>query len=207
MTESRPYGVNARQNFPGSFIFTYNSHALYVYEPDSPPQPAGQPQIYGVSWNADGSLHVTGTLFNGISQGAAYGDDQQMDSNYPLARFTDSSGIVYYGRTYNWSSVSVQTGSKVVSTEVQLPAALFDIPDSLTLQIVANGNASPGYSMNGPVWVDFNYTGAFQFGDYPFPYQTLAQGVSAVSSGGVIAINASSQPSAFQRNHDPSHRR
>ena len=161
----------------GNILFTYNSHALYVYEPDSPPQPAGQPQIYGVSWNPDGSLHVTGTLFNGISQGAAYGDDQQMDSNYPLARFTDSSDNVYYGRTYNWSSVSVQTGSKVVSTEVQIPAALFDSPGSFTLQIVANGNASPGFSMNGPVWVDFNYSGLFQFGDYPFPYETLAQGV------------------------------
>jgi hypothetical protein len=47
----------------------------------------------------------------------------------------------------------------------------------------------------GPVWVDFNYSGIFQFGTYQNPYEKLASGVSAVASGGTIAINASSQPS------------
>ena len=67
----------------------------------------------------DGSFHLTGTLLNGISQGAAYGDDAQMDSNYPLVRAADGTGNVYYLRTFNWSSTGVQTGNTVVSKLVK----------------------------------------------------------------------------------------
>src|SRR6202041_868727 len=104
---------------------------------------AGQPVISSVQWNPDGSLHLTGTLFNGISQGAMYGDDEQQDSNYPLVEFS-SGGNVYYGRTYNWSSTSVSTGGRVVTTEVALPPAVFDFPNEYTLQVIANGDASAG---------------------------------------------------------------
>ena len=51
---------------------------------------AGKPVITSMSTNADGSYHLTGTGFNGISEGASYGDDAQMDSNYPLVRFEDA---------------------------------------------------------------------------------------------------------------------
>lgn len=178
----------------GTVLLSPGGNQLYVYQPDGSPLPAGQPAVNSVQWNTDGSLHITGTLFNGICQGAAYGDDEQMDSNFPLVRFT-SGASVYYGSTYNWSSTSVQTGGRVVSTEVTVPSAVFDSPGDWSLQVVANGNASPGVNFFSPVWVDFNYTGAFQFGDFPFPYSTLPQGVSAVASGGTIAINASTQPS------------
>lgn len=47
-------------------------------------------------------------------------------------------------------------------------------------------NALVGFS--GPVFVDFNYTGSIQNGTYLYPFKTLAQGVSAVSSGGTIFI-------------------
>ncbi len=179
----------------GTVLFTDGGNQLYVYQPDGLPLASGQPTIDGVSWNTDGSLHITGTLFNGISQGAAYGDDAQMDSNYPLVRFTDGSGNVYYGRTYNWSSTSVQTGGAVVTTECAVPATVFDGPGTYSMQVVANGIASNPVTFYGPVWVDFNYSGVFQFGDYPFPYPTLPQGTAVVASGGTIAINAGAQPS------------
>jgi hypothetical protein len=178
----------------GTVLLSPGGSQLYIYQPGSPPLAAGQPNIYSVSWNTDGSLHVTGTLFNGICQGASYGDNFQMDSNFPLIRFS-SGGSVYYGTNYNWSSTSVQTGNEVVSTEVIVPAAVLDSPAAWSLQVVANGNASPGVTFYSPVWVDFNYSGLFQFGTFPFPYSTLPQGVGAVSSGGTIAINASTQPS------------
>ena len=47
-------------------------------------------------------------------------------------------------------------------------------------------NALVGYT--GPIFVDFNYTGALQNGGYDTPYKTLAQGTAAVSSGGTIFI-------------------
>jgi hypothetical protein len=58
------------------------------------------------------------------------------------------------------------------------------------LQVVANGIASDPIAFTGPVWVDFNYGGFFQFGTYTFPYKTLASGVSAVAVGGLIDIKS-----------------
>jgi hypothetical protein len=180
---------------PDGDVLFDDTHVVYDYTPDPSPLAAGQPQINKVQWNPDGTLHLTGTVFNGISQGAMYGDDQQQDSNYPLVKFT-SGGNVYYGRTYNWSSTSVATGGKVVTTEVALPPAVFDFPNSYTLQVVANGNASAPVSFYGPVWVDVNnYNSFFEFGYFQFPYGTLPQGVSAVASGGTVAFDASTQPS------------
>ena len=117
-----------------------------------------------------------------------------MDSNYPIVRFTDGSGNVYYGRTYNWSRTSVQTGGAVVTTECAVPASVFDFPNNFSLQVIANGIASNPVTFYSPVWVDFNYIG-FQNGWYVFPWETLPSGVSAVAIGGTIAINASTQPS------------
>jgi hypothetical protein len=180
----------------GNVLFN-DSRQMLVYQPDPAPIPAGRPTIYGVSWNSDGSLHLTGTLFNGISQGAMYGDDAQQDSNYPLVRFT-GGGNVYYGRSYNWSSTGVRTGGEVVSTEVVVPAAVLDFPAAYTVQVVANGNASAGVGFDSPVWVDFSYVSAnnFYFGWYDFPYDTLASGVANVASGGTIAIKSSSMVSS-----------
>ena len=183
----------------GNIAFSDTGSQLWVYQPDGSPLAAGQPTITQVQWNPDGSLHLTGTLFNGISAGAAFGDDVQMDSNYPIVRFnaTDGSGDVYYGRTYNWSRTSVQTGGARVTTEVSVPAAVYDFPAEFTMQVVANGNASVGTAFYSPVWVDFNYTSSFgfYFGDFIYPYNLLPEGVSAVASGGTIAIDANIQPS------------
>jgi hypothetical protein len=183
-------------DLPDGNVLYNDGRGLYLYTPDGSPLSSGKPSIQSVSWNTDGSLHLTGTLFNGISQGASYGDDAQMDSNYPLVRFTDGSGYVYYGRTYNWSSTGVQTGAKIVTTECKLPANVYNSPGTYSLQVVANGNASDPVTFYGPVWVNFNYTGATQNGNLATPYKTLAQGTNAVTPGETIAINASVQPSA-----------
>ena len=170
------------------------SGQLYVYRPDTPPLAGGKPAIASVSWNADGSLHLSGTLFNGISEGASIGDDAQMASNYPLVRFTGGGGIVHYGRTYNWSSTGVMTGSKIVTTEATLPVNVYVSPGTYSLQVVANGIASDPVTFHEPVWVDFNYTVGPEDGSYAHPYDTLAKGVTAVSSGETIAIKPGSSP-------------
>jgi hypothetical protein len=168
---------------------------LYVYKPGTSPLTSGKPTVDSVSWNADGSLHLSGTLFNGISQGASFGDDAQQDSNYPIVRFTDGTGLVYYGTTYNWSSTSVMTGDSIVTTEVMLPSNIHDAPGKYSLAVIANGIASDPVTFYGPVWVDFNFTGILQFGTYSFPFMALSNGVPAVASGGTIAFKANVQPS------------
>jgi hypothetical protein len=140
---SAPFGTSMLDLPDGNVLFIggQNSGSLYVYTPGGTPLAAGKPVISSISENADGSYSLTGTGLNGISQGAAYGDDEQMNSNYPLVRMTNSStGNVYYARTFNWNSTGVMTGAKVVTTQFSLPANLPAATYSLV--VVANGNPS-----------------------------------------------------------------
>jgi len=171
----------------GQVLYTTGGSQLYVYTPGGAPLTAGKPVVYGWDVKLDGSLHISGTLFNGISEGANYGDDAQMDSNYPLVRLSDGSGNVTYARTYNWSSTSVQTGGQVVTTDALI---LSLSPGFYNLQVVANGIASDAVTFYAPVWVDFTYFSAFNFyfGLYSFPYRDLASGVASVAGGGEIWV-------------------
>ena len=129
----------------GQVLFSHFSSQLYVYTPSGGPLAAGKPTVTSISQNGDGSYHLVGTQLNGINEGASYGDDLQMNSNYPLVRVTASTGGIYYARTYNWSSTSISTGSTPVSTEFRLPASLPSGP--FTLVVVANGIASDSTSI------------------------------------------------------------
>jgi hypothetical protein len=99
------------------------------------------------------SYTISGRLFNGFSEGAAYGDDAQMATNYPLVRITNTaSGHVVYARTHNHSRMGVEavTSTEVVSTTFDAPAGME--PGPSTLVVVANGipSASVGISTNRP---------------------------------------------------------
>src|ERR1017187_2764753 len=96
----------------GTVLFVSDNSQLYVYQPDGSPLPAGQPVISTLTTKSDGSANLPGNLLSGISEGAAYGDDVQMSSDYPLVRLTDSTGGVHYGRTYKWSGTTIMTGTK-----------------------------------------------------------------------------------------------
>jgi hypothetical protein len=140
---SVPY-ANSMLDLPDGtvlFIGGQNSKSLYIYTPDGTPLAAGKPVINSVTENADGSYHLIGVGLNGITVGAAYGDDEQMNSNYPLVRMTNNAtGNIYYARTFRWSSTSVQTGNRVLTTEFTLPQGL--PAGSYSLVAEANGNAS-----------------------------------------------------------------
>jgi hypothetical protein len=115
--------------------------SVYAYQPDGSPLAEGQPTIISISTNFYRSYHLTGTLLNGINEGAEYGDDAQMNSNYPLVRMTNNTtGNVYYARTYNWSSTGVMTGTNIVSTEFMVPENL--PAGNYSLVVVANGISS-----------------------------------------------------------------
>ncbi|PWU19963.1 MAG: hypothetical protein C5B50_05120 [Verrucomicrobia bacterium] len=179
---SAPFGTSMLALPDGTILFIggQNSQSLYVYSPDGAPLAAGQPAINSITENVNGSYHLTGTGLNGISEGAAYGDDEQMDSNYPLIRMTNSlSGIVYYARTFNWTSTSVQTGSRVVATEFTLPQNL--PAGTYTLVVVANGNASAP--------TNFTYS--------PLSAPT---GFSATSGNGFVKLNWNTNASATAYN-------
>ena len=146
---STPF-ANSMLDLPdGSVLFVggQNSGSLYVYQPSGTPLSAGQPVISSITENADGSYLLTGTGLNGISEGAMYGDDEQMACNYPLVRMTNStSGNVYYARSYNWTPGNVMTGTKSMRTEFALPPNL--PAGTYSLVAVAVGNASAPVSFS-----------------------------------------------------------
>ena len=125
----------------GQILFTDGSSDVEIYTASGTYNFVWQPTIttypsnitVGASWYS-----ITGTQFNGLSQGAMYGDDAQSATNYPLVRITNAStGHVFYAHTHNHSSMGVATEGVNVST-------LFDPPSDLelgvsTLVVVANG--------------------------------------------------------------------
>jgi hypothetical protein len=124
----------------GGILLNDGSAALREYMPSGAPLAAGQPTVQSYLLNSDGSYTLTGTLLNGISEGANYGDDAMSSTNFPIVRLTNSAGNVYYCRTYNWDTTNVMTGSTPQTTQFTLPSGLPS--GSYALQVVANGNPS-----------------------------------------------------------------
>jgi hypothetical protein len=153
LSNTAPFGTSMLDLPDGTVLFVdgQNGSTLYVYTPDGTPLAQGQPVIDSISENPDGSYHLGGTGLNGISEGAAYGDDEQMSGNYPLVRLTNTvSGNVYYARTYNWNSTSVQTGSRVVTTEFSLPQNLPTGTYSLTVTVLGFASTPQAFTYTPP---------------------------------------------------------
>ena len=91
-----------------------------------------------------GNYQIFGTQFNGLSQANTYGDEFQINGNFPMVRITNNAtGDVRYAHTYNWTS-SVATGPATVSTWFHVPTDA-ETGDS-TLEVVADG--IPSMPMN-----------------------------------------------------------
>ena len=132
----------------GQLLFTDLSSDVEVFSPKGTFKTAWRPTITLAPGTVSGgkSYVVKGTQFNGLSEGAAYGDDAQSASNYPLVRITNNATKhVFYARTHDHSRMGVASGSQPVSTH-------FDVPKSIetgasTLEVVANGIPSVGVAV------------------------------------------------------------
>ena len=124
----------------GQIFFTDFSSDVEIYTPSGTPCAGCAPTISFVNATlTHGSVNniLRGRQLNGLSQGAAYGDDNQAATNWPLVRITDSSGAVVYCKTHNFSTMGVATGSTIVSTQFDIPATI--ALGAATLQVVTNG--------------------------------------------------------------------
>lgn len=127
----------------GQIFFTDGSTDVELYTPSGTANSAWAPTIakFAGTMTHGKTYLIEGTQFNGLSAGAAYGDDAQMASNYALIRITNTAtGDVVYCKTHNPSTMAVATGNKLVTTH-------FDIPSTIgtgasTLEVVTNGIAS-----------------------------------------------------------------
>ena len=112
----------------------------WVYDGTGAANPAWAPTIAAAPASvARGSTYViSGTQFNGLSQAAAFGDELNAATNYPLVRIINqASGHVVYARTHGHSTMGVATGASVVSTSFDVPAGAETGQSSLV--VVANG--------------------------------------------------------------------
>ncbi len=125
----------------GQILFTDGSTSVEVYTASGTYQSAWQPTITSFPSTVTVSSTnnaISGKQLNGLSQGAMYGDDAQMATNYPLVRIkNNSTGHVFYAKTHTHSTMGVATGSATVSTQFDVPANTET--GASTLVVVANG--------------------------------------------------------------------
>ncbi len=131
-------------NLPdGSVLYGQNQNATsrqyYIYTPSGAQTASGKPHIDNIQQLGCDTYTLSGTQFNGISEGASYGDDWQSSTNYPIVRLTSGSNV-YYCRTSNWNSTGVMRGNAPDNVSLTLPAGLPD--GTYSLVVTANGIAS-----------------------------------------------------------------
>src|SRR5262249_26224660 len=105
----------------GQVLVTNSGRQLFVYTPDSAANAALAPTVTNI-FSSAGTEPLTGTQLNGVNEGAGYGDDAQMASNYPIVQLRGPDNITRFARTFNWSSTGVATGSALVTTRFTMPA-------------------------------------------------------------------------------------
>lgn len=139
---------------PGSLMVLPNGEVLVgggtteVYTSTGTYQTSWQPTIstYSSTVTRGSTYSISGTQFNGLSQAAAFGDEFQTATNYPLVQITnDRTHHVFYARTHDHSTMGVATGTATVSTN-------FDVPSTMetgasTLVVIANGIPSAAVSI------------------------------------------------------------
>ena len=126
----------------GQILFTDFSNDVEIYTSSGSCRREWAPDIDDApdSVRPGGSYRISGRGFNGLSQGAAYGDDAQSATNYPIVRITNrKTGHVFYSRTHDHSSMGVAVPGRV-STHFDVPAV--QEPGLSDLVVVANGIAS-----------------------------------------------------------------
>jgi hypothetical protein len=146
--ESGAYFYNFLVLPNGQILSTDFSDTAEVYTPTGGPKASWLPTIatYPKSVTPGDSYKLTGTQFNGLTEGAYYGDDAQAETNFPIVRLTnEASGHVVYARTTNPNTMSIAPGTSSSVT--------FKVPTTIEtgktdLVVIANGIASKQVAVN-----------------------------------------------------------
>jgi len=119
-----------------------------IYTSPGKPLNAWRPSITGGPRTVThgSSYTISGKQFNGFSAGAAYGDDAQMASSYPLVVIQNNATKHFaFARTTNFSTMGIATGNTIVSASFAVPANIET--GASTIYVVANGIPSAGKSI------------------------------------------------------------
>jgi hypothetical protein len=173
-----PPNFSGGSSEPGRMLVVPSGHVFYMHA-GAPTDEMGfyVPQgTYDIRW-APGITHVTdnglqvghinrgqtyivsGTQLNGLSQGAAYGDDAQAATNYPLVLIENcKTGKKTFARTHDFSTMAVATQLEIVTAKFTVSPET-DLGGS-NLIVIANGIPSQPYgSSNCFMTVDPALTG------------------------------------------------
>ncbi len=122
---------------------------VWIYRPKGKPNSAWLPLITSAPsqvYRGGKSYSLSGFNLNGFTQGAAYGDDAQAATNYPLVRLTNRvTGTVFYARTHDHSTMGIAYTGEA--------STYFDISSNTEtglsdLVVVANGLPSAPVTVN-----------------------------------------------------------
>jgi hypothetical protein len=126
----------------GQILLTqWGQPQMWFFTPGGTYEAAWQPTIstYPANVYENCTYTITGTQFNGLSQGAYYGDDAQSATNYPLVLFTNTgTGHQFFARTHGFSTMAVATGAANVSTMFDVLPLGFEAGNG-TMIVIANG--------------------------------------------------------------------
>ena len=98
---------------PTGQIMAMGAGIVEIYTASGTYQSAWQPTITSVppSVALGQTYSISGTQFNGRTEGAYYGDDVTASAHFPLVRITNNAtGHVFYARTTNHSNRSIAAG-------------------------------------------------------------------------------------------------
>jgi len=146
------YFANTNSSFYYNFLVLPNGQILVtdfsnipeVYTPTGSPNSNWAPVIVAAFAptivNPGMTYSLSGNQFNGLSQGANYGDDAQASTNYPIVQITNLATLhVFYASTsgfYNNGSCYLELNSSCF-TYFSVPANIETGPSNLV--VIANG--------------------------------------------------------------------
>ena len=133
----------------GGVMATDYSQDVEIYYTSGGPDESWRPTITSIDAKeihpGEKGRKLIGTQLTGLSEGAAFGDDFQDSTNYPIVSITNNAtGHLFNCRSYNFSS-GVATGATPQTTLFDVPAAI-ETGDS-TVVVTTNGIISAGYSI------------------------------------------------------------
>ena len=170
----------------GQILMSGSSSILNIYTPAGTPSAAWKPTISSITSTGFGNYLLTGTQLNGLTEGAYYGDDAQMATNYPIVKIVDGSGKVFFAKSSNFSTMAVATGSATVTANFNV-IGIGLTSGVCSVYAIANGIASSPMSVSIVV-PQPSITAA---SNASIPFKTSAQNVS-LSATVVHSVNEGS---------------
>ena len=148
----------------GQALFTVGAdNQLYTYTGTGSVNSSSTPSISSITANGGNSYTLTGSALSGASQGATYGDDAEMDTNYPIVSVATNIGTTYYARTTNWNKTGVGVTNGATSVTLRVCRRRSVRQPSVTAIAIS---ATEGQSLTNVTVATFTDPNGLSTGDY-----------------------------------------